>query len=1691
MSEEEIINLFYKYNLAILNYKNFIKDIYENYYYYSNVIYKGYLIELKYLKKWKEVLSYKKLKTCLNCPYDFIKNEIKKYCDFNKLNDLEKEEQVKYQNARYLISMMLNNNEFVIITEDLYKLICSIKNKNREEPFITYTIRYLYLDANLNNDILTFSHNKNILNIKSLVSQKFFQLHKYYYNDIIKISKSIYEYYKFSETIFYYLNESYLSKGNTETLTINSESLVSQSKKNYFFGYLIEYQWIDDWMNYINYNFYKKECIGQNDIIKDDIIIEKLANKIIYDNEDKKINFLKIINSIQLLQIKSEKELKSFLQNDSIVIINKNFLQLFMDEDSIKSYNLIRFCAYNKTIVFYLENNKMIFNTDDNIISKDEHQNKILKTLIQIFCFQEELKQKIKLPFQENNINSYSVNIINKNAIKNYKEYYHYKELCSYLKSDISIFKPIEEENNLINHNLLNDDIILDMVRHLPKEFIELIMEKELLKKYKTNSINRNSNNTNRNFSPKYLTNFEIINFHQLNAFKSLNFGEDCKYYPGECYICDEKIVVIIQDNDIYYYQIGYIDNNDNIITEYYIDATCTFDPKLFSNIFISKSITSFLKDVYKDKKNNSFNLNNNQNLVFYCHKIGYDENDANKKETYILQKNINKFAKIILSFLFFNENFKKEIQNSISNINERQFIGSFSECYLIKKENINEYRKLFLYGKFCKYIKDNNLEKSENIEKALSKYMLNNSKIYFKNLFSNNNQKFEKLFNNKNLYSLELNEMKDEYNNIIYYPDDIELINENIYDNNFVPSSKEIQAIENVNIINKIQYIVNEGKIIIKFHDNILIIGNLNTNNYHNLFKSEILLYFNRKEECLNHFIKLIKENYSKVISELVPNESQDNDIKNNRGKTIGKYYKTNINKMENFNGMNIQVLNNNNLKYYLRLLIKLIIGYESMKNKINKNIKEEQTDFEDYYYFISKKYIDEFNDIFNIKEIYDIINNNKHFFINYYFTFEESMINKLISLLPESIIYYFCNFNKSRVKKLNDRKLYLLSVYEYITPDQKKLKYFNNVNIFNKDILLIFQKIDEEFQKIKKYEEIKCLIGDKKIFMRLNNENNFIINIGHINKENTFFSELLINSFLFRNISFIFDMIKKNGNKYIDNALTNNAVDKLYDNNQLIAYIYKNEVSAESTLNLDFPNISSKLLTLLLISIYQFIIIKKQEQNIIRVKDQMEDVYLINNKCINDYILNKISNLIINNSQISKILSNSNFNLNDQKVINNIIKSLNSTKLNEIDKDISQMTTVNRNISLLPYGEDVKISKTRYVKIYKEFLLLNKNLLIKFEKNFNMRYDSSTNYKFFINRKSILTISNQEQNIILIGSFKNNIFNINYILDYKNSKTLMNQMEIITQDYNNYIKNNLIFNENVDSDYVSPIFDISNSIIGFGYKYNDKSKNDYSGIYFSNDLVNIIRLYIFYRQINYKINNTNTHVNTKFCLINKDWISRYKTNHDYTKLNNEILNNNNNILYLIKSYIMKDFDSINMRIIFLAIKNMEYDFNRIFNEKNELIKNQYNSYLSVEPEKIKINYFNNNQQSQSLTTYKNFEIINSEFGKTLNDNNKILCNGIINNGKIAINLPFSLNNKDTWIVGILNNDNTFVTQYFLIYNMKNDAYSHIQYVCKYIGLDNYLSKFKLIDNSQLIINEKQNIIGIIVKNEDNNYKI
>ena len=52
---------------------------------------------------------------------------------------------------------------------------------------------------------------------------------------------------------------------------------------------------------------------------------------------------------------------------------------------------------------------------------------------------------------------------------------------------------------------------------------------------------------------------------------------------------------------------------------------------------------------------------------------------------------------------------------------------------------------------------------------------------------------------------------------------------------------------------------------------------------------------------------------------------------------------------------------------------------------------IEEVNNESENYYYLINKNNINEFNSIFKINEIYNIIIiNNRHYFINYYLNFK-----------------------------------------------------------------------------------------------------------------------------------------------------------------------------------------------------------------------------------------------------------------------------------------------------------------------------------------------------------------------------------------------------------------------------------------------------------------------------------------------------------------------------------------------------------------------------------------------------------------------------------------------------------------------------------------------------------------------------
>ena len=155
--------------------------------------------------------------------------------------------------------------------------------------------------------------------------------------------------------------------------------------------------------------------------------------------------------------------------------------------------------------------------------------NSDIKILIKLFCFQEEIMQK-------NNINYKTPNTIDKNdiyyilikkaSITKYKNYFSYDTLYNFLKYKTNILDSIKE-NEIINYKKLNDSIISNIYKIIPKDYIKKIVnidKKKLLnelsekKEWKYKSIKYNESNGQR-LKLKIIYDFEIINVDLLNLF--------------------------------------------------------------------------------------------------------------------------------------------------------------------------------------------------------------------------------------------------------------------------------------------------------------------------------------------------------------------------------------------------------------------------------------------------------------------------------------------------------------------------------------------------------------------------------------------------------------------------------------------------------------------------------------------------------------------------------------------------------------------------------------------------------------------------------------------------------------------------------------------------------------------------------------------------------------------------------------------------------------------------------------------------------------------------------------------------------------------------------------------------------------------------------------------------------------------
>ena len=285
-SKTDELDEFIKYNQAFNEFDNFIDNIKKNKYKESkeNLKYEGYLINLEDIEKFKDNIKYEVFKlyfkeTENNNIIMSKKEEIRKFFDIEKFKKIEKVNNVKISSHEFLINMIMNDNRYILITDELWKVI-GAKEEKEDNPPLIFSINnksqlVLYLD---NNKKLYFTIYENFIK-KNLLLEK--NGEKEIYKKVGNYFQSVVEYDNIEKFFF---------------RDLQNESLSSSE----FF--LVDEKWINKWRLFTNYHYIKKKYYDKN---KNNFIEKDSINNIIYHQEKyKNIYKLSCLNLLKFETIK-------------------------------------------------------------------------------------------------------------------------------------------------------------------------------------------------------------------------------------------------------------------------------------------------------------------------------------------------------------------------------------------------------------------------------------------------------------------------------------------------------------------------------------------------------------------------------------------------------------------------------------------------------------------------------------------------------------------------------------------------------------------------------------------------------------------------------------------------------------------------------------------------------------------------------------------------------------------------------------------------------------------------------------------------------------------------------------------------------------------------------------------------------------------------------------------------------------------------------------------------------------------------------------------------------------------------------------------------------------------------------------------------------------------------------------------
>ena len=464
-------------------------------------------------------------------------------------------------------------------------------------------------------------------------------------------------------------------------------------------------------------------------------------------------------------------------------------------------------------------------------------------------------------------------------------------------------------------------------------------------------------------------------------------------------------------------------------------------------------------------------------------------------------------------------------------------------------------------------------------------------------------------------------------------------------------------------------------------------------------------------------------------------------------------------------------------------------------------------------------------------------------------------------------------------------------------------------------------------------------------------------------------------------------------------------------------------------------------------------------------------EKFFLINKNLEEEYKteFNSIKKLMKNNleSIIEDVHKINNNNLScDTKYIDNIISKLDESLLTKIDKKIKEKEK-NLYITLNPDIETISLID-KQIRLYKDYILLNENIFNYINKIYKKSMNKYFIYYFSKRDREIELYEKDSQKIIIFRSHTNNKV---YIFDYySHNKYIEAKNELLDCNIKNYIKNKAVFNY----DQISPIF-LKNHIIGYCYIYTPNT--DYTSLinyydYLSNEnILNCINIYFNYQRIYNKLEQKEKKVGKeKYFLVHKDYLNSLKDEYNFSILDEKLKDNK----------ISETDDNYNKKILYMIKTLTKYDLKKI--TKKVKMKNSQN----IAPDITTFYYFD--KSKKSIFLYNNFELIQDNIIKKLNiieniNNYECIAECIINEGKIILNYNYSLNN-DVYVsvLGKLDDENIFITEYILIYKSKIEQNKHINEISS--NLINFIKGLQLYNNSQPIVDNNYKEVGIILKN-------